>query len=277
MGGSRVVGACLALALAAAPDAWAQVNTENLRKKIKVKGYSFVLDGSLTGDTGNTQGIAAGGGIGGGWGSDPHLIFGYARADYTRYADVTSVEKSFAHVRYNYELAPWLWGEVFVQAQSDTFQRLDLRNLVGVGPRFRLVHALLGDGVPVVHDGALLAPENFDVFAGTAYMFERDAIAPAPGSTGPQNQAIQIWHRWSNYVTVQWEPDDRVILATTMYVQPALNGFGDLRVLSDTLITFKVTKVLAASMAGSVRYDSEPPTGVLTTDTEIKSILSLTY
>jgi hypothetical protein len=266
----------LALTLAAAPRARAQVNTENLRKKIKVSGYSFVLDGALTGDTGNTQGIAAGGGVGGGWGNDPHLIFGYARADYTRYADVTSVAKSFAHVRYNYEFEPWLWGEIFAQAQSDAFQRLALRNLLGVGPRFRVAHALVGDGLPVAHDGTWSTPENFDVYVGTAYMFERDAIAPAPGSTGPQNQAIQIWHRWSNYVTVQWEPDDRVILATTMYAQPALNDFGDVRLLSDTLLTFKVTKVLAASVAGSVRYDSEPPSGVLTTDTEVKSILSLT-
>jgi hypothetical protein len=47
-----VVGASL-VALAAAPDVRAQVNTENLRKKIKTNGYSWVLDGSLTGDTGN--------------------------------------------------------------------------------------------------------------------------------------------------------------------------------------------------------------------------------
>lgn len=249
-------------ALCAPRHAWAQVNTETLRKRIKAVGYSLILEGSLTGDTGNTEGIAVGAGAGGGWAKDPHLLFAYARFDYTKYNGATSVHKSFAHVRYNYELERWLWGELFAQAQSDAFQRLDLRNLFGIGPRFRVL--------PDV------APKSFDVFVGTAYMFERDAITAVPGATGPQNQSIQIWHRWSNYLTVQWEIDPRAIIATTMYVQPAFNDFGDVRLLSETLLTFKITKIFAAGIAGSVRYDSEPPTAVLPTDTEIKNTLTLT-
>ena len=249
-------------ALCAPRHAWAQVNTETLRKRIKAVGYSLILEGSLTGDTGNTEGIAVGAGAGGGWAKDPHLLFAYARFDYTKYNGATSVNKSFAHVRYNYELERWLWGELFAQAQSDAFQRLDLRNLFGIGPRFRVL--------PDV------APKSFDVFVGTAYMFERDAITAVPGATGPQNQSIQIWHRWSNYLTVQWEIDPRAIIATTMYVQPAFNDFGDVRLLSETLLTFKITKIFAAGIAGSVRYDSEPPTAVLPTDTEIKNTLTLT-
>jgi hypothetical protein len=214
-------------------------------------------------DTGNTEGIAAGGGIGGGWAGGRHLVFGYARVDYTKYAGVESVNKTFAHVRYDYELEPWMWGEVFVQAQSDAFQRLDLRNLVGIGPRFRVLHDVI--------------PKEFDVFLGTAYMVERDAITAVVGSTGPQNQSIQVWQRWSNYLTVSWEIDPRAIVATTMYVQPAFTDFGDVRLLSDTLLTFKLTKVFSAGIAASIRYDSEPPTGVLPTDTEVKNTLLLTY
>lgn len=240
----------------------AQVNTETLRKRIKAVGYSLILEGSLTGDTGNTEGIALGAGAGGGWAKDPHLLFAYARFDYTKYNGATSVDKSFAHARYNYELERWMWGELFAQAQSDAFQRLDLRTLFGIGPRFRVL--------PDV------APKSFDVFVGTAYMFERDAITAVPGATGPQNQSIQIWHRWSNYVTLQWEIDPRAIIATTMYVQPAFNDFGDVRLLSETLLTFKVTRIFSAGIAGSVRYDSEPPTAVLPTDTEIKNTLTLT-
>src|SRR5580658_8747587 len=119
------------LSSAAARDASAQVNTENLRKRIKVLGYSIIVEGSVTGDTGNTEGIAVGAGLGGGYASGRHLVFAYTRADYTRYNGATSVDKTFAHVRYDYEIEPWLWGEAFAQAQSDAFQRLDLRNLVG--------------------------------------------------------------------------------------------------------------------------------------------------
>jgi hypothetical protein len=137
-----------------------------------------------------------------------------------------------------------------------------LRNLVGLGPRFRALHDVV--------------PKDFDVYFGTGYMFERDAISAVPGATGPQNQSIQIWHRWNNYLTVQWEVDTRTTLATTLYVQPAFNGFGDVRLLSETLLTFKVSKVLAAGVSGTVRCDSEPPTAVLPTDTEIKNTLTLT-
>jgi hypothetical protein len=246
--------------LATARRAHAQVNTENLRKRVKVVGYTLLVEGSLTGDTGNTTGLTAGGGIGGGLAYAPHLAFAYARADYSRYSDVTSVAKSFAHARYNYEFAPWAWGEVFAQAQSDQFQRLKIRNLAGLGPRFRVLH--------------LVTPEELDVFYGTAYMFERDVISVAPGATDAN---VQTWNRWSNYVTVQWQLDERVILASTIYVQPALDDWSNVRVLDETLFTFKVTKLLAASIAGTVRYDSAPPTEVKRTDTEVKSSLSLTF
>jgi hypothetical protein len=253
---------CAAAATTFGRAAQAQVNTENLRKRIKVVGYSFILEGSLTGDTGNSEGISVGGGLGGGWAHEPHLLFAYARFDYTKYNGATSVDKTFAHLRYNYEFAHWLWGEAFAQAQSDAFQKLDLRNLFGIGPRFRVLHDVI--------------PKDFDVFLGTAYMFERDAITATVGATGPQNQAIQTWHRWSNYLTIQWEIDERAILATTAYIQPALNDFGDVRVLSETLLTFKVSKSFSAGISGSVHYDSEPPTGVLPTDTEVKNTLTLT-
>lgn len=258
---AAVLTALIGLTIASAGSA--QVNTESLRKRIKVVGYSFIAEGSLTADTGNTEGITVGGGLGGGWARDPHLLFAYARLDYAKYNDVESVNKTFAHLRYNYEFEKWLWGEAFVQAQSDAFQRLDLRNLFGLGPRFRVLHGALA--------------KEFDVYLGTAYMLERDAITAEVGATGPQNQSIQVWHRWSNYVSIQWTVDERVTLGTTMYVQPALTDFGDVRLLNETLCTFKITKVFSAGLSGVIRYDSEPPTGVLPTDMEVKNSLLLTY
>jgi hypothetical protein len=47
-------------------DAVAQVNIEILRKRIKQKGVSFVLEGTFDGHTGNTTGLTADGLIGGG-------------------------------------------------------------------------------------------------------------------------------------------------------------------------------------------------------------------
>jgi hypothetical protein len=279
------------LAVLPARSARAQVNTENLRKRIKTVGYSVIVEGSLTGDVGNTQGISVGGGVGGGWAHGAHLVFAYARFDYAKYAGVTSVDKSFAHARYNYELSPWLWGEAFAQAESDEFQRLTLRNLFGAGPRARLAHVVADDGpteearLPAAANPSLEAQraathaptETFDVFAGTAYMLERDVIVPVVGATGAENRRVQVFSRWSNYLTLQWQIDPRAILATTMYVQPAFADFADVRLLSETLMTFKITKVFTTGISGVVRYDSNPPTGVLTTDAEVKNTLTVTF
>jgi putative salt-induced outer membrane protein YdiY len=249
---------CLVLVLVLWPTtAFAQVNTEPLRKRIKMAGYSLLIEGALTGDTGNTQGIQAGGGLGAGLAEMPHLAFVYAHADYSRFNGSTQVSKTFAHARYNYEFTEWLWGELFAQAQSDQFQRLKLRNLVGVGPRFRVLHA-----------------DTFDVFLGTAFMLERDVIDVAPGAADRRDFLIA---RSSTYVTAHWDVDPRVVLATTMYVQPAFRDLSNVRLLSETLFTFKITKLLAASVAATVRYDSAPPSNVKTTDTEIKNALSLTF
>ncbi len=256
---SVVFLACLSLARGAR----AQVNTENLRKRVHNVGYTLLVEGTLTGDTGNTTGITAGGGVGGGLAKDPHLAFAYGRVDYARYNGVTSVAKAFAHVRYNYAFDSWIWGEVFAQAQTDEFQRMKLRNLVGVGPRFLLAH------VPPV-DGE----NEIGLFYGTAYMIERDVIEVLPGAP---DQETQFWSRWSNYVTAQWQMDERAIFATTLYAQPAFVDFTNIRVLDETLFTFKVTKLLTASLAFTIHYDSDPPTGVRPTDAEVKNVLGFTY
>jgi len=252
-----VAAAALFITITVTSTARAQVNTEPLRKRINAIGYSLVIEGSVTGSTGNTEGIQAGGGVAAGFATKPHLLFGYVRGDYSRFNHTTSVAKAFAHVRYNYEFTEWLWGELFAQMQSDEFQRLKLRTLFGVGPRFRVLHA-----------------DTFDVYAGTAYMIERNVIAVAPGASDANEIVLA---RLSNYVTAHWDIDTRVVLATTLYVQPQISDFSNTRVLSENVFGFKVTKVLTASISGTVRYDSAPPSDVKTTDTEIKNSLSLVF
>ena len=241
------------------------MDTELLRKRIKTTGTSVIVEGSLTGDLGNTYGIAVSGGLGGGWAREPHLAFAYGRVDFTRLDGVTSVDKSFAHGRYDLELARWVSWEAFVQGQSDTFQRMEFRYLLGTGPRLTLLHADGGRG------------ETFDAHLGTAYMFERDEINPEPGSSGDENRSVQVWNRWSSYVTLAWQMDPRAAVATTLYVQPAIGAWGNVRMLSDTAFAFKISKAFSTGVTASIRYDSEPPTGVVPTDLEIKNTLALTF
>lgn len=251
---SAAVTLAIALALVAV-DATAQVNTEILRKRIKAKGISFVLEGTFDGHTGNTYGLTADGLIGGGITSGRHLAFAFASADYSRLNGTLGVDKSFAHVRYNYEIVPWSWWEVFAQAQSDYFQLLTFRNLLGTGPRF-----------------APYQDKYFGLFLGAAYMLETDVYDVAPGS--PQSRT-PVYSRISTYLSAHATLRDGIEAVTTTYIQPRTEDPGDIRIESESGFVFKVTKVFSTGITFTAHYDSNPPPTVLRTDTELKNVLTL--
>jgi hypothetical protein len=254
---ARCFAALAVVALSARPvPAHGQVNTEPFRKRIKQKGVSFFVQGTVDGNTGNTQGLTADGLIGGGFARGHHLVFALASSDYSKLNGTLGVDKSFAHVRYDYAIFPWLSWEVFIQAQSDVFQRIKDRDLLGTGPRFTLYE-----------------DPHLGMFLGVAYMVERDIYDVAPG--GP-DAGLQEAQRISAYLTAHATLSDGIDTVTTTYLQPEITDPSNIRVLSESSFIFKVSTRLATSISFVAHYDSSPPPGVLTTDTELKSAITLT-
>jgi hypothetical protein len=247
-----LMGAALLLLSA---DAAAQVNTEVLRKRIKLKGISFMLQGTFDGHTGNTKGLTADGLIGGGVSSGRHMAFAFASADYSKLNGSLGIDKSFAHVRYNLELLPWSWWEVFAQAQSDHFQLLKIRNLLGTGPRF-----------------AAYEDKQVGIFLGLAYMLETDVYDLGPGAT---RDRTPVYSRFSSYLSAHATLSDGVEAVTTTYVQPRVEDPSDIRIGSDSGFIFKFTKIFSTGITFTAHYDSKPVPGVLPTDTELKNVLTL--
>ncbi|HEX8795990.1 MAG TPA: DUF481 domain-containing protein [Polyangiaceae bacterium] len=251
-----LVGLAPAIVLALAPVANAQVNTEILRARIHDQGTSLVLQGTLDGHTGNTSGLTADGLLGAGFASGPHLTFAFASADYSKLNGTLGVDKSFAHARYDYEFLPWLWWEAFAQAQSDHFQRIEIRQLLGTGPRF-----------------GLYRDEQIGIYLGVAYMFEHDVTSTAPGQTGEWQPVAE---RLSTYLTAHAKLSDGVDAVVTTYLQPRIDAPSDVRVLTDCGFVFKVGSKLSTSVTFTGHYDSRPPPGVLPADTELKNAIALT-
>jgi hypothetical protein len=247
--------ACAGSLVASASGARAQVNVEVLRKRIKARGVSFVLEGTFDGHTGNTSGLTADGLVGGGFASGRHLAFAFASADYSKLNGTLGVDKSFAHARYDVEMVRWASWEAFVQAQSDSFQLLGVRNLFGTGPRF-----------------ALYEDRFTGIYAGLAYMLERDAYDLAVGSPLTRTP---VYSRWSSYLTLHATLRDGIDVVTTTYVQPRVEDPGDVRIESESGFVFKVTKVFSTGITLTAHYDSNPVPGVLRTDTELKNVLML--
>src|SRR6201999_4125061 len=115
----------------------------------------------------------------------------------------------------NYKLNSWLYAETFGQVQQDRFQRLRLRNIEGVGPRF-----------------AIRESKALDLYYGTSYMFEYEALSPQKPMQPPP--AGTIAHRWSNYISFMINIDSRTRFTSVLYVQPRFDDFSDVRVLNES-------------------------------------------
>jgi putative salt-induced outer membrane protein YdiY len=248
---SWVVVATLFTSLLASRSAFAQFNAEKLRDTHGREGFTPAFEGTLTGRTGNSEGVVAGGAGILRWRYKPHLFFIHARSDYARFNQETSASRALAHARYNYEINPWLFGELFGQVQRDGLQRLSRRDLVGLGPRFALY-----ESVP------------FSLFFGTAYMLEHELIRVQAGATDKPETLVD---RSSNYVSTMVVPDDRVTFYFTIYAQPKIADASDLRILAELSLQYSLGKHFMTRIDGQMRYSSLPPTGVKALDTELKN------
>lgn len=245
------------ITFAFAERANAQVNTEPLRRKILAQRISTQLDASFAGRLGNTEGIQAGASGAIGFVAGEHFAFAIASGDYSQFNDTVQVAKTFAHLRYNYELTSWLWMEAFAQAQSDQFQRLKLRNLFGIGPRF-----------------GLFQDKDLRVFTGASLMFEREILNIDQAALDAREVRV---FRGSLYGAINYLPDDRIELSATAYLQPQVARVADVRVLLETAASFKLTKRFTAGISAILRYDSEPPTSVKRADFELKNTIGVSF
>jgi len=243
------------LFLASCP-ARAQVNVEPLRQQVTERKFGARIDVSTTTYAGNTQGVVFGGAalLGGRTARN----FGYLdlSGDYSKLGGLVSVAKWFAHLRHNFELGPGTWWEEYAQIESDRFRRVQLRELFGVGPRFRLVHT-----------------KPFEVFLGASYMLEHTELDS--GDPDPLGQGT--FERWSNYVALTYKPDERILLSSVNYIQPRIDRFADYKVLSVSSAGFTITKHLQSHIDATARYESAVPSDVRRADLEFKSSLEVVF
>lgn len=181
-----------------------------------------------------------------------------ARGEYGNAGDgIAIARKSFEHVRARVTLDErWRW-EVFAQHEYDQFRRLSVRALVGSGPAFQIVNA-----------------EAVAVLAGAAYLFEFERLDRRAGVTDAGRRDFAS--RASIYVTGTEQLGAGASIVQTVYVQPRLDEFGDLRVLGEIAVTTKLTRRVALTDGFVVAYDRTPPDGVRRYDTQLKVGLLVT-
>lgn len=149
------------------------------------------------------------------------------------------VNSGTVHLRYNYKFKPKIAWEVFFQAQYDAVSNIDLRSLLGSGPRFKLSSS-----------------EKYKFYSGTLIMYEYEKSSETFGTN------INRDVRGSMYLSFSLYPSNQVSIVSTTYYQPRLTAFSDYRISSDTSMAFEIYKGLGFRSSFNLLFDAFPPTNV---------------
>lgn len=238
------------------PASQAQVNTERMRA-FDVDGFATTLGGDLLVESGNSNLFEIGLNTRFDYRRARHYTFLNGALRYGKEGGATYRDRAFSHLRYNYGIVSWLTGEAFTQLQQDGFKLLQLRVLVGGGARFQY-----------------LDTGTMKLFQGTSMMYEHENLNEEKVVGHPAETSVV---RWSNYVNVRIRLSEETSFISTVYVQPRLDAFGDLRVLHDATLAVALTRHLTLRTTLNLNYDSRPPDNVEDLDIALRNGLEVSF
>jgi len=150
----------------------------------------------------------------------------------------------FIHLRYNHVFSDRLTWEGFVQVQENVPLRIDVRGLVGTGPRINLYSSV-----------------NTKWIFGPLLMYEYENEL--------DNGITHSDFRISTYSNIALNPAEDIAFELTAYYQPLVDNFSDYRVSAIARLELKFREKLSLLFSYSTTYDSNP--------VQDQSIPNLTY
>ena len=257
---NRLTGALAAasVTLAALPAAAQIVNVQPLiAGQQSVDGVTVVGEASADVRNGNTRLVALSGNGLVEVREGRHLFFLLARGDFAEKAGEPFVSKDLEHLRYRVLVTGQLELEAFVQHDRDAFRRLSLRVLGGAGPR---LHLRPFDG--------------FETALGAAVMVEHERLG---GGDEPDADEENDDVRLSTYLFLATELGPRLKLGNTVYVQPRLDHFTDIRLLNELSLIARATEHFSIKLTFTSAYDAVPPLGVIPLDSTMRGAIQVNF
>lgn len=148
------------------------------------------------------------------------------------------LNRGYQHVRYQYTLKEdFLAPEVFSQAQYNHVQKIQLRALLGGGPRFTFFNS-----------------DTFNLHVGPLVMYEYEEIT--------DRETINRDWRLSNYISFSLKLSKLLRLTSTTYYQPALSDMLDFRVSHESLLNVSISENFSIKFIYQLLYDTQPPPGI---------------
>ncbi len=279
-----VVTAGIFASAAGARPADAQINIEKIRVGVDQPGWAGTLDVNAALHRGNIRRDVIGGGarIQYAWpppeaeeenrdtddtetnepeadGVPPKSVaFLTSNYSFTRLSGSRFVNNALSHLRFIRQHNSRIAFEVFGQHQFNEFIRLAERILLGGGSRFAVVRG-----------------QQMEVFAGSGYMLEREALDLPPSNPEPRQSEH---HRSTNYVTVRYNtPDRRIRFVHTTYAQIRVDRIEDFRLLAETSFEIQLRERLALAINLTTNHDTDPPVGIKDTDVVLSNSLRYSF
>lgn len=152
--------------------------------------------------------------------------------------DGEAFDKSgFIHLRYNYKLTPWLRWELFGQSQFNELLKVNQRELLGSGPRFKLSDK-----------------DKIKIYLGILYMYEYEEVS--------SSDIIERNHRISSYLSYTIQLGKNLRLVSTSYYQPRADYIADFRIMSQHRLKIGISKSVSFNCSVNYLYDSRSAEGV---------------
>ncbi len=186
-----------------------------------------------------------------------HLGLAFIEGEYARASGEKIIQRTMEHLRYRYDLFERLALETFLQHELNEFRRINLRALAGAGPRTTLVRG-----------------EHFTAALGLALMVEREHLRQ-DGEADAGRRTTEL--RLSSYAVGQVEVFKNLSLAQTVYVQPRVDRFADVRLLNQTALTAKANENVGLTLSLNLFWDRAPPASVPPLETALRTTLAVSF
>ena len=152
--------------------------------------------------------------------------------NFTRAGENRFINDGFGHLRHGQEIHKrWMW-EAFGQLQYNRRLSIQLRGLLGTGPRFQITDQ----------------DDRWDFVVGLVYMFEYNELA--------EGSIIRRDQRLSTYLSWQLQINPQIRLASTSYYQPLLTDLGESRLSSANSLVMTISKNLSFTSNFNITYDN---------------------
>lgn len=148
------------------------------------------------------------------------------------------INNTFLHFRYNRKLNKSLRWEAFIQLQKNAVNKIDIRFLIGTGPRFKIVDK-----------------KSMKLYLASLVMHEYQKDKTEPVVT-------QRDIRSSSYISITLKPLTNLEIASTTFYQPLINSIADYRVLNQAGIKIKAGQHFGLSLYWNYLFDSRPVPGI---------------